>query len=399
MRANGVLFLLFLFAASLRADTFLVLPFFNQTDSTNLNWIGESVAETVREAAASESLVAIDREDREEAYRRLSLRPYAVLTKASVIKLGQALDANRVLYGWFELTPPPANAPAGTPKTRGTLKLVGRFLDLRRLSEGREFSETGALEDLASLQSHLAWQALQLLAPASAPSEAEFRKRHPSIRVDALESYIRGLLNPSLPEKYKLFNQAVQLSPGFSQPSFELGRLAWKNREYKTASEWLVKVSPSDPHYHEANFLLGLSRFQLADYTGAEKAFQMVAAAVPLSEVFNNLGAAQSRRNLPAALDNFKKALSQDQSDPVYYFNVGYALWKQGDFPGALENFQSLLARDPQDAEAPVFIERCRRRSGPQPGDTQTEGRERLKTNFEENAYLQLKDIFRSKGK
>lgn len=399
MWLRGVVFLLFVFTASVRADTFLVLPFFNRTDSPNLNWIGESVAETVREAAASESLLAIDREDREEAYRRLALRPYSVLTKASVIKLGQALDANKVLYGWFELKPASATPAASAPKTRGTLTLSARFLDLRHMSEGREFSETGALEDLAALQRHLAWQALQLLAPAAAPSEAEFRQRHPAIRVDALESYIRGLVNPSLQEKYTLFSQAVRLDPAFSQPSFELGRLAWKNHEYKTASEWLVKVAPSDQHYHEANFLLGLSRYHLADFGGAEKAFQLVADALPLGEVFNNLGAAQSRLNLPSALDNFTKALSQDQSDPDYYFNVGYSLWKQGDFAGASERFQASLARDPQDPDAQTFIDRCQHRVGPRAGDTETSGRERLKTNFEENAYLQLKDIFRSKGK
>src|SRR5215469_16338012 len=140
MRFQYVVFFLFVFAVSLRADTFLVLPFFNRTDSQNLNWIGESVAETVREAAASESVIAIDREDREEAYTRLALRPYAVLTKASVIKLGQALDANKVLYGWFELAPPSGNPVAGTSTTKGTLKLSARFLDLRHMSEGREFS-------------------------------------------------------------------------------------------------------------------------------------------------------------------------------------------------------------------------------------------------------------------
>lgn len=398
MRFPGVLFFLILFTAQVRADTFLAVPFFNQTNDPSLDWIGESIAETVREAATTESVLAIDREDREEAFRRLSLRPYAMLTKASVIKLGQALDASRVLYGWFEVTSPAVGGATKPAKTRGTLKLTARFLDLRHLREGKDFSESGALEDLASLQRHLAWQTLQYLSPGTAPSEAEFAKRHPSIRVDALESYIRGLVSTSAEEKSKFFAQAVRLEPGFSQPSFELGRMAWQHKEYKPASDWLAKVSPSDPHYHEANFLLGLSRYQTKDFSGAEKAFQMVANEVPLSEVFNNLGAAQSRRNLPSALDNFKKALSQDQSEPVYYFNVGYTLWKKGDFAGALQNFKALLARNPEDPDAEDFIQRCERRTGPQPGDD-TEGLERLKTNFEENAYLQLKDIFRSKGK
>jgi TolB-like protein len=59
----------------MRAETVLVLPFFNQSNSANLDWIGESIAENVREALASEGLLVLDREDRLEAFRRLSVHP------------------------------------------------------------------------------------------------------------------------------------------------------------------------------------------------------------------------------------------------------------------------------------------------------------------------------------
>ena len=38
-------------------------------------------------------VLALDREERLEAFRRLSIRPYALLTRASVIKLAESLDA------------------------------------------------------------------------------------------------------------------------------------------------------------------------------------------------------------------------------------------------------------------------------------------------------------------
>ena len=47
--------------------------------------------------------MALDRPDRKEAYQRLSIRPYTVLTKASVVKIGQSLDAEQVIFGEFEL--------------------------------------------------------------------------------------------------------------------------------------------------------------------------------------------------------------------------------------------------------------------------------------------------------
>src|SRR5437660_17279 len=69
-------------AAILHAETALVLPFFNHSKSANLEWIGESIAESVRDSLASHGILALDRADRLEAYRRLSLRPNAELTHA-----------------------------------------------------------------------------------------------------------------------------------------------------------------------------------------------------------------------------------------------------------------------------------------------------------------------------
>ena len=68
--AAGIL----LFFAPLRADTFLVLPLFNLSEGPNLDWVGESVSETVRESLAAEGVIVLDRKDRDEAYRRLGIR-------------------------------------------------------------------------------------------------------------------------------------------------------------------------------------------------------------------------------------------------------------------------------------------------------------------------------------
>ena len=59
----------------MHAETTLVLPFFNHSNSPNLDWIGESIAESVSDSLASEGVLVLDRMDRLEAYRRLSVRP------------------------------------------------------------------------------------------------------------------------------------------------------------------------------------------------------------------------------------------------------------------------------------------------------------------------------------
>src|SRR6266704_3691631 len=106
------------------ADTVLVLPFFNLSNSSNLDWIGESIAETIRESLTSHDVLALEREERQEAFRRLSIRPYALLTRASVIKVAQSLDAGRVVFGQYSVAP-------GTTPSKGSLRITSRILDLK----------------------------------------------------------------------------------------------------------------------------------------------------------------------------------------------------------------------------------------------------------------------------
>lgn len=359
-RLLGTLAALFsLFISPANAETYLVLPFSNLSKSANLDWIGESISETIREALASLGLLVTERPDRQEVFRRLSLRQYALLTRASVIKVGEALDVDRIIYGRFELLPVDGSA------SRGSLRVTANILDLKSLRHGSEYVEIGALEDLAALQGHLAWQTLQFVAPATAPSEDAFRKSRPPIRLDAVENHIRGLLASNAEEKQHYLSEAARLDARYSQPCFELGRLLWEKKTYREAAGWLERVSAADPHFREATFLLGLSRYHLSDYPGAESAFSQVARTVPLNEVLNNLGAAQSRRNLPEALESFRKALEGDSADPVYHFNVGYALWKLGQFSAAADRFRAAAERDPQDQEAVLMLGYCLKKAGP----------------------------------
>src|SRR5258707_5332215 len=155
------LLLLLFCAGALRAETALVLPFFNQSKAGNLDWIGESIAESVRDSLASEGLRVLGREDRLEAYRPLSLRPGAEITHASVFKIGVSLDASKVIYGSYEFI---ASEPGNT-QSKGSLRITARVLDVKGSRQGKQFSEVGSLEDLGTLQNHLGWQALTAINP------------------------------------------------------------------------------------------------------------------------------------------------------------------------------------------------------------------------------------------
>jgi tetratricopeptide (TPR) repeat protein len=215
--------------------------------------------------------------------------------------------------------------------------------------------------------------------------------------VDAMESYIRGLMSANEDQKMKLFSQAARLDDHFSQPAFQLGRMLFLKKDYKAAAPWLVKVTKGDSHFLEAGFLRGICRYFESDFDGAIEQFKAVAAEVPLNEVYNDLGAALSRKNDPTATEYFSKALDGDGADPDYWFNVGYSLWKQGQFAQAADKFRAALDRAPTDQEATTMLGKCLKSDGPRAGDPRSEGRERIKTGFEDSAWRQLQAELKGK--
>jgi predicted Zn-dependent protease len=170
-----------------------------------------------------------------------------------------------------------------------------------------------------------------------------------------------------------------------------LGKVYWEQKEYRVSASWLERVARTDPHYLEAQFFLALSKYLTGDLTAAEQSFHIVVAAVPLNEAFNDLGVVQAQRgDYAAAAANFRKALEGDDADPDYHFNLGTALWRGGHYPGAVESFRAAVARKSDDTEATQMLGRALKQQGPRPGETRQEGKPRIKTNYEEQAYRQL---------
>lgn len=389
--ARGVLFLT-LAVSSVRGETYVVLPFANLTQSPNLNWIGESIADAVRDTLAVSSLPVLDREQRENAYSQLGIKRNVLLTRASIIKLAEALDADQVVYGEFDLS----QASEKDPVTKGTIKISAHVLDLRRLHQGPEFTQTGTLDDLARLQNVVCWRALQSLLPTGAPSEEEFLNSRPAWKVNAIENYVRGLLAESFEQRHKFYTQAARIEPTFSQPHFRLGLLHYERQEYKLAVPWFAKVQSNYSRYREALFYLGVCRYHQQDLIGAQLVFDKLAREIPLNEVWNNLGVTQSRMSQPDALQTIERVLESEPGDPTYLFNAGYLLWKRSRFEEAAKRLQSVLDREPNDREARELLSRCEKRSGWRAQDVRMEGLERLKYDYEEMAYRQLQQMLKA---
>lgn len=373
------------------AISVVVTPFHNETQAADLNWIGESVSETIMTELSAAGQLVLDRDTREEGYKQLDIKPDAQLTKATLFKLGQTIDASMICYGSYQIILPSPNAQ---PRD-GSIRISARFLDLRKLRDASEFTETGKLTDLSRLEEHMAWQCLRFLDPATQTTPEQLLIPSKLIRVDAKESYTRGLLAASPEQKQKWFETAIKLDSHYTEPAFELGKLAMERKSYRQAEAWFSKIPQSDPLYLQAKFKMGLSSYLSGDYTTAKACFQDLAKQTPLDEVFNNLGAAESRLNEPAALDDFQRALNGDKADPTYNFNYAIALYRQGKYEDAIPHLKAVIDRTGSDDATASLLSRCEQRIAPQPG-TRTWPAERLKDNFDLSAFRQLKAVLQS---
>ncbi len=379
------------FACGLHGATVLVLPFNNDSQYSDLNWVGASVADTLMNEFAGANEIVFNRAERAEGMRRLSLRPGANFTKATLIRLGQTLDADYVCYGGFDLTLP----SPGAPLKDSSIRITAQFIDLRKMHDGPELSEAGKLTELSRFEEHLAYQSIKYLRPNENIEVDRFLSPQKLVRLEAEESYVRGLLSSNREQKQKWFLQATAVDSKFAEPAFELGKLALEQKQYAQALEWLRRIPPSDPNYIEAKFKIGLAAYGAGDYNSSAANFRDVVKAYPLSEVYNDLGAAEDQLNQPGAKDDFRHALESDPHNTTYLFNLALTLYKTASYDDAAKYLQQLLEREGNDTEARALLDHSRRHEALAAGAKLPP--DRLKTSFNETAFRQLKAVLQVK--
>lgn len=388
----GVSALLFSVAAA--GGTILILPFENQTRNPSLEWIGESFVEALSDRFAGPQSYVVTRDERAAAFDALGIPSAGIVSHATVLKLAETTDADYVVIGLFTLDP-----------ASNQFRAHAEVLEMRPPKLAAQADEAAPLAELLNIQDRVA-ESLARQLPGISLSPAP-----PRVRLDAWENYIRGISGSSRPQQIKYFREAARLEPGLNRASLQLGKIYFQSRDYATAVLWLSKLKHDESNYLEANFLLGICYFQQEDYEKAENAFQAVAAHLPLNEVYNNLGVAQSRRNRRTALDNFRRAADADPSDPDYQFNIGYWYYKNGQYASAARRLRLVLGRRPNDAEARAVLLKSLERSGSTAeaarerdllsrnpaglrfvnlDDHALEGLERIKRNYDEPSFRQL---------
>ncbi|HVP55456.1 MAG TPA: tetratricopeptide repeat protein [Candidatus Eisenbacteria bacterium] len=369
-------------------STLLVMPFENHSKVVGADWISEACPEVLSQRMSLPGVYVISRDDRMFAFDRAGVPPAARPSRATIFRVAEQMGADFAVLGSYEVSD-------------STFQVTAQLLDVKGLRLHPEIQSKGPLADFVALQTAVAWQLLQAMPHPPQVTQQEFMKVSDPIRLDAFESYIRGVVATGRQQKIHYFKDAVRLNPGYTAAALQLGRVYYEGHDYEQAAVWLAKVPKDDPSAGEATFLLGMSDYNRGNLDRAYVAFTSLAARLPLTEVYNNLGVVDARRGRKsAAVEYFSKAVTADPSDPDYRFNYALALFKNGDSAGAARQLREELQHRPTDAEARSLLDMINRgvtapssatTSGPaaQPGQPRIPI-ERIKRNYDETSYRQL---------
>ncbi len=320
----------------------LVLPFDNRSGQPGLDWIGEAVPEVLNRRLASAGYTVIGRSDRQYALDHLGLPTNFEPSRATALRLAQTLDADYIVVGFFT-------------EQGDTFRASAQMLDVNALRLGAPIVEQADIHHLLDVLNSLAWRVARTLDPRYPVAENTFVATGAHLRLDGFENYTRGLVESDPELRIRHLKDAVAENPQFSPGWLALGLAYFAEQQFEPAASALGHLPKTDPSALEAEFYRGLAFFYTGSYPKALDAFSFVATQLPLPEVVNNEGVAQSRRGRDGA-GFFQQAIAADPHDEDYHFNLSVALARKGDIRGAQNALAQALKLRPEDFEAQSFM-------------------------------------------
>jgi len=334
----------------------IVLPPAAAAPDAESAWMGEAVADYLPRALATLGVPAVDRADRLKAHEALQL-PLAPLTKATSIRIAEAVGASRLVEGSYEV--------------RGaSLRLSLRLLDVERGTLSAPLMASGPPETLLQLVRGLASDiALAGPTPPALGREVFLEQgRRTDPPFEALRAYARGLSAVDTAERARLLRQALSLAPAYDEARLALGRMQTDARDSAAALETLAKVPDASPLARAAHFQRGRAQLDLGRYHEAVELHARLATESPTPGVLNNQALALLRLGADPgggkASVLLRKAIESGPVPPELPFNLGFALLVEGDPEAAAFWLRGVVTDAPRDVEAHQLLAWALRQAG-----------------------------------
>jgi tetratricopeptide (TPR) repeat protein len=316
------------------APLILVVAFVAPTRDGRTFWLGEAAALLITEDLSARGLGAISRTGRERAYAQLHLPEHAVLSRATVIKLGELVGATQVIVGDVRLD-----------DDNLAIRATPIRIDVGRADA--EVTERGKLGELFSVAQKVA----RRVGPGGTDSGL---RKMPSLQT--FEQYVKGLLAEQPATQASFLEAALRLDPAYDPARLALWDTRTAQGDHAAALAAVRGVGATSSEARHAQFLSGVSLIGLKQYDEAFGIFKTLLDRAPDPAVWNNLGIIQLRRSATAETGTpvyfLTKAAEGDPENPDVLFNLGYAYALDRDPPGALYWLREALRRAPTDSDA-----------------------------------------------
>jgi len=346
---------------------FVVFPFENSGASPRLDWLGEGLEELTIQYLSAAGEQAYTHEGRTAELERNGFPFSAKLSRATMLRIAEDLDADFVIFGSFS-------------SDGKSLTVESRVLRVEPTTLFAPVRESAPLEALMELQTKLVWQLLNSIERPYRLSLTDFSKAQRPLRLDAFEHYIRGLLTNEDQARLRELREASRLEPNWPEPDFALGETYFSRNDCNSAIPWLAHVPQTHGRYAEALFATGVCRLQMNQASQAEEIFsslqttlsknrsseaQAGASGADVPEILNNLGVARARQGkAPAAEADLRKATDLDPDEDDYPFNLGVIAFRTGNFAAAADHFREASERRPENAEDRAFLIQALEKAG-----------------------------------
>ncbi len=313
-----------------------------------MDWLGEGLEELTIQRLAGAGEQVYSRAGRLVEQERYGLPRSSKLSRATMLHIGEDLDADFVVFGRFT-----ASATSLTIESRILKVSPARLLPALR--------ETGTLNSLMDLHTRLVWRMLSSSDRNYSLNLAAFTKRQRPLRLDAFEHYVRGLLASEDDARLRELREASRLEPEWPEPNFAMAEAYFTRRDCESALVWYARVPKTHDRYAQAVFATGVCRLLLNQPDRAEEVFtslqaasrnNMVSGAGLPPEVLNDLAIALARQGKMAAAQNdLRQATELDPDEDDYPFNLGLFALQTNDAAAAARFFRQAAQREPDNAE------------------------------------------------
>lgn len=351
-------------ASAVAADAVVVMPFENRSQIARYNWICDSFAILIGDVLDAHGVSVVNIDKRNLAFEKIRLSPSDLLTRAAMIRVAGAAQANLALVGEFDI---------GEGKEGVTISIAARLIETRegRLAPAKTFNYSGSLSDLQEWQGQLAWNIVYERNLAPPYSKEQIIRRAKQVPPVAYESFVKGVQTRDLKLRESFLLRSIQECENtggacyFPQAIYELGLLYYRSADFAESAKLLKRLDKDDPIYAESLFYLGLAAYKAGDVNEASSAFERLIELTPSLEAINNAGAALlAKGESEKALQLLRRALAKSPNDMLYRFNLGYAEWRAQHFAEAVQHLRAVAQADPRDGEAQFLLAKALAASG-----------------------------------